>query len=296
MLPLSIDVLSAGRSASLVRQVRSPRGWAFDTAILNAHVRARGGFQPGFMAVLTVMRSGEGTICGSPLDEGVVMTLPSGSEITASIRPGVAYCASVLPVSAWDGIVAAAAGADSGGLAASPRAVRLSPPQTRAVRGHLAGFLAQPQIPAGHAGASPFPPVMEDYLSILAEAWIGNEAVERGLDRSLRTRLRQARRAGDFIEAHLGEELSVTRLCREVGASRRQLEYAFRTTFGVGPGEYVRLTRLNESRRRLLSARQNGGSVTAIAMDVGFTHLGRFAESYRLLFGETPRRTMLAGA
>ena len=84
------------------------------------------------------------------------------------------------------------------------------------------------------------------------------------------------------------------RLCREVGVSRRQLEYAFRTVFDVGPREFIHLLRLNEIRRRLIKARRNGSTVTGIAFDCGITHLGRFAASYRSLFGESPKRTLLA--
>jgi AraC-like DNA-binding protein len=34
-------------------------------------------------------------------------------------------------------------------------------------------------------------------------------------------------------------------------------------------------------------------SVTAVAMNFGFWHLGRFAEEYRSLFGEAPRTTLV---
>lgn len=41
----------------------------------------------------------------------------------------------------------------------------------------------------------------------------------------------------------------------------------------------------------LLGARA-GSSVTSIALDWGFDHLGRFAASYKKRFGETPRETL----
>ncbi|TIU64921.1 MAG: AraC family transcriptional regulator, partial [Mesorhizobium sp.] len=44
---------------------------------------------------------------------------------------------------------------------------------------------------------------------------------------------------------------------------------------------------------RLLTARgADGLSVTRIAMEVGITHLGRFAANYRLFFGESPYETL----
>ncbi|TIU64922.1 MAG: AraC family transcriptional regulator, partial [Mesorhizobium sp.] len=43
----------------------------------------------------------------------------------------------------------------------------------------------------------------------------------------------------------------------------------FATTFAVTPLEFIRALRLNEARRLLTTARANGLSVTAIAMDLG---------------------------
>ncbi|TIT53041.1 MAG: AraC family transcriptional regulator, partial [Mesorhizobium sp.] len=77
--------------------------------------------------------------------------------------------------------------------------------------------------------------------------------------------------------------------------SRRQLEYAFRTTFALSPLEFIRALRLNEARRLLTARGARGSSVTSIAMEVGLTHLGRFAANYRQLFGESPRETLLRG-
>ncbi|TIU26728.1 MAG: AraC family transcriptional regulator, partial [Mesorhizobium sp.] len=103
---------------------------------------------------------------------------------------------------------------------------------------------------------------------------------------------RQASAAEDFIRTHIREDIPIVRLCKEIGVSRRQLEYAFRTTFAVTPLEFIRALRLNEARRLLTTARANGLSVTTIAMDVGVNHLGRFAANYRLFFGESPKETL----
>ncbi|TIX23894.1 MAG: AraC family transcriptional regulator, partial [Mesorhizobium sp.] len=69
---------------------------------------------------------------------------------------------------------------------------------------------------------------------------------------------------------------------KEIGISRRQLEYAFRAAFALSPLEFIRAVRLNEARRLLTARGADGLSVTRIAMEVGITHLGRFAASYRM--------------
>lgn len=295
MTPLEVDVLSARGKPSTIRKIRSPGDWAFDTAMLNGHVRARGAFERGYMVVLAVMRGADAAICGVPLMDGVLLTIPDGEEITASIRPGVAYSATVLPVQTWREIVETETGQAEDATSPVTRAVRQPPEDYSRVTAQLASTLRRFDTPDSwdRAGAMPAPFV--DYLGAVAAAMADRESLYRHLDHSLRRRLRQAWRAEDFIHANLREPMSITQICKQVGVSRRQLEYAFHTTFGVGPSEYIRLTRLNESRRQLRFARSQGRTVTQVALDLGVTHLGRFAESYRLLFGETPLQTLRRG-
>jgi AraC-like DNA-binding protein len=292
MTPLEIDVLSRRGEPSRIRKIRSPLSWAFDTSIINGHVRARGAFERNHMVVLTVMRGADATICGVPLQEGVSLTIPEGEEITASIRPGVIYSATVLPVAVWTEIVELETGRPDDAVLSVTRSIRQPPAQAERMAGQLAATLRHFDAagPLGFAQEMPMPFV--DYLGAVASALGDTGNDDRHLDRSLRTRLRQAWLAEDFIRANLQEPISIAGICRAVGVSRRQLEYAFNTTFGVGPSEFVRVARLNRIRRQLRTARAASRSVTQVALDTGVTHLGRFAEAYRHLFGETPIQTL----
>ncbi len=55
--------------------------------------------------------------------------------------------------------------------------------------------------------------------------------------------------------------------------------------------ELLRNLRLDAARQRLLSERSS--SVTDVALEFGFGHLGRFSAYYRSRFGELPRQTLL---
>ena len=44
--------------------------------------------------------------------------------------------------------------------------------------------------------------------------------------------------------------------------------------------------------RALMTADPQTHSVTQIALDTGFSHLGRFSVAYRAYFGEAPRETL----
>ena len=57
--------------------------------------------------------------------------------------------------------------------------------------------------------------------------------------------------------------------------------------------EYLREIRLKRAREALLAADPcSATSVTEIALDSGFVHLGRFSSEYRNRFGESPSQTL----
>jgi AraC family ethanolamine operon transcriptional activator len=112
-------------------------------------------------------------------------------------------------------------------------------------------------------------------------------AVPRGDRRAV------ARRARAFIEEHAEEPPTIQEICRNVGASRRTLEYAMREQIGVSPKTYLQATRLQGVRRDLAEA-VPGTRVADVAGAWGFWHMGQFARDYRHWFGELPSATLAA--
>lgn len=108
---------------------------------------------------------------------------------------------------------------------------------------------------------------------------------------SLRNRARLARRAEEWMRAHLGEPVQVQDVCLALRVSRRELEYAFRTVLDESPRDHLQALRLNAIRRVLLHTGGDRETITRIAHEHGLSHLGRFAASNRALFGETPHET-----
>jgi AraC family ethanolamine operon transcriptional activator len=101
------------------------------------------------------------------------------------------------------------------------------------------------------------------------------------------------RRARDYIHDGLADGISIVALCRDVGVSRRSLEYVFRSVVGIGPGNYVRALQLNHVRRDLVTGASGDTSIGVIAARRGIWHWSRFSRHYRLLFGELPSQTRL---
>ncbi len=85
---------------------------------------------------------------------------------------------------------------------------------------------------------------------------------------------------------------SVGELCAACEVPRRTLNRAFQNAFGMGPATYLRRVRLNRARRALQKERTHSTTVTEVALQLGFWHLGRFAEQYAELFGESPHETL----
>ena len=93
----------------------------------------------------------------------------------------------------------------------------------------------------------------------------------------------------DIIEDNLCEELTVGKLCKELLVSRRNLEYIFNENIEMSPAKYIKVLRLNNIRREILTMRYE--TLGDIAAKWGIWHLGRFARDYYQLFGELPSAT-----
>jgi AraC-like DNA-binding protein len=86
--------------------------------------------------------------------------------------------------------------------------------------------------------------------------------------------------------------LHVTDICAGIGVSERTLRLHCHEQLGMSPHRYLWLRRMNLVQHALTNAEQTDKTVTAIANDYGFAELGRFAVSYRRLFGESPSATL----
>jgi AraC family ethanolamine operon transcriptional activator len=99
-------------------------------------------------------------------------------------------------------------------------------------------------------------------------------------------------RAETYLRKRLDTPIGVSELSRVVGTSERGLRRAFQTVLGTSPKRYMLTERLGAVRRDLRDATNPATSVTDVAGRHGFSELGRFAGSYRKVFGETPSDTL----
>lgn len=104
-----------------------------------------------------------------------------------------------------------------------------------------------------------------------------------------------AQRAISYLQEHDREVIYVADLCLATGISERWLREALQAVYGTSPMRLLRLRRLNQVHRALLAGSPGASSVTEVAMAYGFFDLGRFAQSYRQVFGEPPSATLHKG-
>lgn len=99
------------------------------------------------------------------------------------------------------------------------------------------------------------------------------------------------RRAEEYMEAHVALPLRLADLALAAGVAPRTLHDAFQRFRGHSPMQGLQAMRLQRAHQLL----RRGGDdmrVADIALECGFAHFGRFAESYRQQFGELPSATL----
>lgn len=104
------------------------------------------------------------------------------------------------------------------------------------------------------------------------------------------------REAEHYMTTNMKNHMSTTQIADYCGVSYRTLQRVFVSVHGISPLKWLKQQRLQGVRSQLIGPRSSQDiSVTAVAMDWGFSDLGRFAGLYRDYFGELPRETLRTG-
>jgi AraC family transcriptional regulator len=109
--------------------------------------------------------------------------------------------------------------------------------------------------------------------------------MQQAPDNSIDGYLKRLRRALDFIDAHLDEELSVERLSRAAACSKFHFHRQFTEFFGVSLHQYVRLARLKRAAHQLAF---RATSIVEIALGNGYESHEAFSRAFKKALGQTP--------
>jgi AraC-like DNA-binding protein len=100
----------------------------------------------------------------------------------------------------------------------------------------------------------------------------------------------------ELLNARQEWHLRVDELCVAIGVSTRLLRLRCGEALGMSPISYVRLRALHAVHEILRNRGLEAANVSHIARCHGFRQLGRFAATYRSLFGELPSTTLRRGS
>lgn len=93
------------------------------------------------------------------------------------------------------------------------------------------------------------------------------------------------------IDDHRDHPIGLQALCEQTGMALRTIEAIIRSRTGASALTYLQRRHLAFAREELLCP-GNDTTVTRVAMQNGFLHLGRFSLFYRKIYGESPSTTL----
>ena len=110
-------------------------------------------------------------------------------------------------------------------------------------------------------------------------------------DYRLSNRYRIVSRTREYILDRIDEPLQISTVCRDLGVSRRALQYSFQDVLNINPVAFMRLLRLNGARRDLVRT-STAVQVKDVIDRWGFWHPSRFSGEYKQMFDELPSETL----
>jgi transcriptional regulator GlxA family with amidase domain len=97
----------------------------------------------------------------------------------------------------------------------------------------------------------------------------------------------QKRRILRHVSENLGLSIPIEDLADLAGLSVSYFSRRFRSSFGVAPGRYLRLSRLEHAKSLL---RQTASPLCQIAVASGFSDQSHMSRAFRAIVGSTPAR------
>lgn len=139
---------------------------------------------------------------------------------------------------------------------------------------------------------------IEKDLSRIVAKVLGNTPVKQVSDgregRPTVPRDEIVRRCKRLMEERYAEPIRVDDLLKVSQVSERTLRRAFNEYYGIGPIRYLQLRQHHRVRRVLSAMDPESTTVTKVLFSNGVANLGRFATTYKNLFGELPSDTLRA--
>lgn len=96
----------------------------------------------------------------------------------------------------------------------------------------------------------------------------------------------------EYISKNINDNISIAELASQLNVSKSKLFGEFSREKGISPAAYIKQKKLIAIYERLSNPNKDSTSISQIALDFGFNHLGRFSSDYKKLFNELPSETV----
>lgn len=128
---------------------------------------------------------------------------------------------------------------------------------------------------------------------LLFEAFIGcQNNIEKLLRDDSIARPGCVKRAIDYVNLNINEDISMTDLVDSLNISKRTLERGFNGSYDMSPMAYIKRMKLGKVRGILQISSPNETTVGEISASFGFYHASNFTANYIRQFGEKPSDTL----
>ncbi len=132
--------------------------------------------------------------------------------------------------------------------------------------------------------------VQNHYVDIICRYLDTELAGTEPLPVNMHTKHKVMEKLRQHIDRNIKQNLSVKNLLDICHMSERSLYYLFRENESMTPLSYIQQRKIERVYREL-STQRTTKSITQIAMEYGFSNLGRFSQLYRNQVGELPSVT-----
>ena len=227
---------------------------------------------------------------GQAIVQDSIVVLPPGRPFILSSSGASDWISIFLNVDGSRGSDTRLFGATTGQLGADVAIIATGPGVSARIM-ELASTIREAAAAASHA-----PPSAEMQQSLIDALGVATELRiderPRSPSRSWAGAERIVLRALAFIHAHRKARPTVESLREAIGATNPSLRRAFQAYFDMGPANFLKVYRLNQVRRTILTEAPRSLTVTALLASHSVTEFGRFAGEYKALFGERPSETL----
>ena len=103
---------------------------------------------------------------------------------------------------------------------------------------------------------------------------------------------RYIRDGRELLAENINATYTIADMVEDLQVSKRTIQHGFKHYLGFTPKEYQQYIRLNGIRKTILDAKDPNITLSEIAANYNYFHLGHFSAEYKKFFGESPSKTL----